>query len=131
MQDRATAITIAAILYLITGIGNAIGTIPVTRHLIRNRTLPTFGGIRFYEGGFFDRQGINWVIAASLSYIALGVLFVLVAYWLWNSMSIGGILAVVLFPIVMGVSIGSLAPIPLVIEPIKITLVVVAWNSLN
>lgn len=131
MHDRTVVITVAAVLYFVTGIGNVVGTVPVTSYLIRNRGLPTFGGIRFYEGGFFDRQGINWVIAASLSYIVLGVLFVLVAYWLWNSLRIGGILALVLFPIVMGISIGSLAPIPLVIEPVKVILVLIAWSSLN
>ena len=131
MQDRATVITIAAIFYFVTGIAYSIGSIPATRHLIRNRTLPGFGGSRFYEGGFFDRQGINWVIAASLAFMLLGVGFILVGFWLWNSMRIGGIAALVLFPIVFGISIGSLAPIPWIIEPIKIILVIIGWSSLT
>jgi len=95
MQDRATIITIAAIFYIVTGITYSIGSIPATRTLIRNRSLPIFGGIRLYEGGFFDRQGINWVIAASLAFILLGVGFIFVGFWLWNSMRIGGIAALV------------------------------------
>lgn len=130
MNERILVITIAAILYLITGLGYSVGTIPVTRYLIRNRSLPVFWGIHFYAGGFFDRRGINWVIGASVVYIISGVLFLYVAYLLWNSMILGGILALVLFSIVFPVSIGSLAPIPWVIEPIKIILVLIGWSTL-
>ena len=129
MSERTLVISIAAILYLVTGFGYFIGTIPVTRYLIKNRTLPTFWGIHFYSGGFFDRRGINWVIAASITYIVLGVLFLFVAYLLWNSMKLGGMAALVLFPIVILVSIGALAPFPWVVEPIKIILVLIGWAT--
>jgi len=66
MNERVLVITIAAILYIITGLGYSVGTIPVTRYLIRNRSLPVFWGIHFYADGFFDRRGINWVIGASI-----------------------------------------------------------------
>ena len=131
MNDRSLIITFGVILYLITGLGYSIGTVPVTRYLVRNRSLPAFWGIHFYEGGFFARRGINWVIAASIAFIVLGVLFLLVAYLLWNSMILGGIAALVLFPIVILVSIGSLAPFPWVIEPVKLALVLIAWSALR
>ena len=131
MQDGATVITIAAVLYVLTGIAYSIGTIPATRYLIRNRRLPVFGRIRLYEGGFFDRRGIDAVIWASLAFIVLGVLFVVVGFWLWKGMRIGGIAAFVLFPAVMLVSIGSLAPIPWVLEPAKLVLVLLGWGSLE
>ena len=131
MNERALVITIAAILYLVTGLGYSIGTVPVTRYLIRNRSLPIFWGIHFYEGGFFDRRGINWVIGASLAFIVSGVLFLFVAYLLWNSMILGGIVALILFPIVILVSIGSLAPFPWVIEPLKLLLVLLGWGALS
>jgi hypothetical protein len=130
MNDRMLVLTIAAILYLVTGLGYSVGTLPVTRYLIRNRSLPIFWGIHFYAGGFFDRRGINWVIGASVTFIVAGVLFLYVAFLLWNSMILGGILALILFPVVTLVSIGSLAPIPWVIEPIKIILVLIGWSTL-
>jgi hypothetical protein len=131
MEERMPVITIAAILYIVTGLAYSIGTIPVTRYLIRHRSLPTFGRIRFYEGGFFDRQGIHAVILASLAFIVLGVLFLWVGYLLWNSMKLGGVAALVLFPIVMLLSIGSLAPFPWVIEPLKLLLVLLGWGALS
>ena len=131
MEERIPVITIAAVLYIVTGLAYSIGTIPVTRYLIRNRSLPVFRGIRFYEGGFFDRRGINAVILASLAFIVLGVLFLWVGYLLWNSMKLGGIAALMLFPIVILVSIGSLAPFPWVIEPLKLLLVLLGWSSLS
>jgi hypothetical protein len=131
MQERTTLVTVTAILYLLTGVAYSIGTIPVSRYLIRFRQLPTFGGIHFYEGGFFDRHGINWVIAASLLYILLGIGFILVGFLLWNSKGAGAVLAVALLPIVLAVSIGSLAPFPLVVEPIKVIFVLLSWSSLS
>ena len=130
MQDRTTLVAIAAILYFATGLGYSIGNVPVTGYLIRNRTLPTFGGIRLYGDGFFDHQGINWVIAASLLLNVLGIGFIPVGYWLWNSMKIGGIAALILFPIVIALFLGAGAPIPLLVEPLKIILVLIAWSSL-
>ena len=46
-------------------------------------------------------------------------------------MLLGGIAALVLFPIVILVSIGSLAPFPWVIEPIKLALVLIGWSTLQ
>lgn len=130
-MERAPVITIAAVLYIVTGLAYSIGTIPVTRYLVRHRSLPTFGRIRFFEGGFFDRQGINAVILASLAFIVLGLLFLWVGYLLWNSTKLGGIVALALFPIVILVSIGSLAPFPWVIEPLKLLLVLLGWSTLS
>jgi len=131
MIERTPLITIAAVLYIVTGLAYSIGTIPVTRYLIRHRSLPTFGRIRFYDGSFFDRQGIHAVILASLVFIVLGVLFLWVGYLLWISMKLGGIAALVLFPIIMLVAIGSLAPFPWVIEPLKVLLVLLGWHVLS
>lgn len=130
-MERAPVITFAAVLYIVTGLAYSIGTIPVTRYLVRHRSLPTFGRIRFYEGGFFDRQGINAVILASLAFIVLGLLFLWVGYLLWNSTKLGGVLALALFPIVMLVAIGALAPYPWVIEPLKLLLVLLGWRTLS
>ena len=44
MNDRSLIITFGVILYLITGLGYSIGTVPVTRYLVRNRSLPAFWG---------------------------------------------------------------------------------------
>jgi hypothetical protein len=46
-------------------------------------------------------------------------------------MILGGIVALILFPIVILVSIGSLAPFPWVIEPIKLVLVLIGWSTLR
>lgn len=131
MEERDSFITLAAMLYVATGLGYSLGTIPVSMHLMRNRTLPEFLGIRFFEGGFIERRGIDAVIVASLALIVLGAVFVIVGFWLWNSMRLGGILALVLFPFVMLVSVGSLAPVPMVLEPVKMLLVLVGWSSLR
>lgn len=118
MGDRDPLTAIAAASYVVTGLGYAIGTLPITRYL-------------FYAGGWFDRRGISWVIAASVAFVALGLGFVGVGWLLWDSSLLGGVAAVILFPIVIAVSIGSLAPVPWLLEPLKLLLVLLSWGSLH
>lgn len=131
MNDRTTLVAITSILYFATAFGYSIGNIPFTAYIVRNRTLPTFAGIQFYAGGFFDHQGIDWVIAASFLLHLVSFAFFPVGYWLWNSVRLGGIVALVLFPVAMAIFLGAGAPYPPIVETLKVALVLFAWASLK
>jgi len=131
IESRTTLVTVAAAIYFITGLPYAVGSIPVTAHLVKDRTLPIFAGITFWGGSFLARQGMNWVIASSVAFILVGVAQAVAGFLLWNSLKSGAILALVSFPAVMAISIGGGAPIPLLIEPVKMLLVFLAWSSLD
>lgn len=132
MDDRSSLLSVTAVLYFATGLGYSLGSIPFHMHLIRTRTFPELFGIRFYAGGFIERLGgIDAVILGSWAFIVLGILFIPAAFWLWGSMKAGAILALALFPFAMFVSVGFLAPGPMVVEPAKVILVLIAWNSLR
>ena len=45
-------------------------------------------------------------------------------------MKIGGILAIVLFSFEMFLAVGFMAPVPIVLLPIRIVLVLLGWGSL-
>lgn len=132
MDDRSSLVSVTAVLYFATGLGYSLGSIPFHMHLIRTRTFPELFGIRFYAGGFIDRLGgIDAVILGSWAFIILGTLFIPAAFWLWGAMKAGGILALALFPFAMFISIGFGAPGPMVVEPAKIMMVLMAWSSLR
>ncbi len=114
-----------------TGLLYALGSIPVTAHILRERTLPVILGIPFYQGSFTARQGFNWVIASSFAFILVGVAQVVAGYLLLNSLRSGAILAVVAFPVIMAISIGGGAPVPLLLEPVKLLLAMLSWSSLH
>jgi len=127
---RSTPITIAAIVFLVTGVLYAIGSIPVTAHILSERTLPVIFGIPFYRGSFFAEQGMGWVITSSIAYIAVGIADVIIGILLWNSRKAGAILALATFPVIMVISIGGEAPAPLLLEPIKLLLIGLGWTLL-
>lgn len=132
MDDRSVLVSVTAGLYFVTGLGYSLGSIPFHMHLIRTRTFPEVFGITLYDGGFFNRLGgIDAVILGSWAFIVLGLLFIPVAFWLWGSMKAGGILALALFPFAMVLISGFGAPGPMVVEPAKTILVLMAWGSLR
>lgn len=131
MSSKSTPITIAAIAFFITGLLYAIGSIPVTAHILSERTLPVMFGIPFYQGSFFAQQGISWVIASSIAFILVGAADVVIGILLWKQRKAGALLALVTFPVLMVISIGGEAPLPLLVEPIKLLLIWFGRTSLT
>jgi hypothetical protein len=131
VEPRQPLVTITALLYAASGIPYTLGNLPILVHLLRYRTLPVIAGIPFYRGSFIANQGINWVIASTAIFVLLGVLSIAVAALLWNSRRAGALLALAMFPIIAAISIGGEAPIPLCLEPLKVVLIVLSWNSLR
>jgi hypothetical protein len=131
MENQLTLLRTTALLYLFTGLPYALGSTWLTGSLIRKRSLVTIAGITFYQGSFIHRLGFNYVIAASITFILVGIGFVLTAAWLWRGLRIGGVAALVLFPFIMAITIGGEAPILLFLEPLKVILVLLAWGSLR
>ena len=130
IEDRSLVLTAAAVIYVATGLLYALPSIPLTLYIVREQALPVFAGIPFYQGSFFADQGMNWVIGASLAWIAVGILDIAIGIYLWNLRKIGWYLAVVAFVIVMTIAVGGEAPYVLIIEPIKLLLVWIGRPSL-
>jgi hypothetical protein len=130
-ETRSTPITIAAITFFITGLLYAVGSIPVTAHILREGTLPVIFGIPFYQGSFFAQQGMGWVIASSIAFILVGIADVVTGMLLWDSRKAGALLAIVTFPVIMIISIGGEAPVPLLVEPFKLLLIWFGRRSLT
>ena len=134
MQANGTPsiVTAASTLHYIVGIGISIGSLPFALYMLLNRRLPVFLGIRFYGGSFIEQiGGFNGVLVSSFAYILISSVNILVAYWLAQSLRLGGILGLLLFPLSMFFALGYGAPIPIAIHPIMALVIVLAWGNLR
>ena len=126
---------IAAVLYFVHIVGVPIMLLLI-RHLILYRQVPVVFGVRVMGDGFIERWGVNrWgvsaLIAVSFVNLAFSVLNPLTGYLLWRQMRIGGILALLLFPIELFLSIGQMAPLEIPLVVVRIVLVIVGWGLLK
>jgi len=131
LKPRPAALTAASIFSFISGLIYTPGSIYLTGLFLRYRSLQTIFGITFYKGSFIHQLGMNWVIAANILFILLGIGNVISGVLLWRKQKSGGLLAIILFPLIMAVSIGGEAPAALLLEPIKLALVLISWRSLE
>jgi len=131
IETRSTPLTVGAIAFFVTGLLYSLGSIPVTAHILSERTLPVILGIPFYSGSFFASQGMSWVIASSFAFILVGVADILIGFFLWKSLKNGALLAIATFPLIMAISIGGEVPLPLLVEPIKLLLIWPGRSSLR
>lgn len=125
-------VSITSALHYIVGIGLPLGSLPLALYLLVYRELPEAFGIRFYGGGFIERQaGIQGVLASAFAYILLSGSYIPAAYWLGKSMKLGAILSLTLLPASLFFALGFMAPIPIVVHPLIAVLLVLAWGSLR
>jgi hypothetical protein len=118
-------------LHYVVGIGLPLGSLPLVGYMLGRGELPQAFSIRFYGGGFIERQaGFEGVVAAAVAYLVTSALYVLAAYWLARGMRLGAVLSLVLFPVNMFFALGFLAPIPIIVHPLLALVVVAAWGSL-
>lgn len=128
----AAIVTLASRLHYIVGIGFTLGALPFAGYMLVNRRLPLFIGIRFYGGGFIERTGgFDAVLVSSWASLLISAVNILVGYWLAQSLRIGGILGLLLFPVSMFFALGYAAPIPIVLHPIMALTIALAWGQLR
>lgn len=126
-----TPIRVAAILFWANAVGFGLSVIPVARHLIVHRELPTVPifGFRVFGGGFFERFGIVpfvWLLMAFLGVCAGEA----VAGWLlWSAQRSGGILALALLPVGAVFWFGFALPLPPINALIRTALLLLGWSS--
>ena len=118
--------------HYIVGIGLPLGSLPLVVYVLVRRELPQAFGIRFFGGGYIERQGgVEGVAAAAVASLAAAALYVLAAYWLARGMRMGAVFSLVLFPVNMFFAVGFLAPIPIVVFPLMALAVLASWGSLS
>lgn len=128
---RDPLITVAAIVFAISGFGAVSGAIPSILYMRQTGELPGMGNVRFYGGALFDRLwGVRGVMVSLVPFAVLGSFEVLAGVWLWQSLQVGGILALWLTPLAVIFIVGHGAPFFLVVVPLRVILVALAWSTL-
>jgi hypothetical protein len=125
-------VALTSTMHYIVGIGLPLGSLPFALYVLVNRRLPEAFGVRFYGGGFIERQaGTQGVMATMFPAILVTSIYVLAGYWLGKSMKLGAILSLTLLPINMFFALGYEAPVPIVLHPVMAVLVLLTWSSLH
>lgn len=132
MAESNRLITLASQLHYVYGILISLGTLPFAIYLIRNREVPVFFGIRAFGDGFIERLGgLDALVYSSGASIVAALLNLLPAFWLARGEKLGGIIALVLFPVNMFFTLGYNAPAPILLGLANVILVIGGWRSLH
>ncbi|MBI4416127.1 MAG: hypothetical protein HY557_03995, partial [Euryarchaeota archaeon] len=125
-------ITVASILFLVTGISLPIFNSYTVLYVLENQRLPVIFGFgtdsHLLPSGSL---GLDAIVGFRLLFAFVSALEILVGYWLWRSLKKGGKLAVVLFPLSMFFYVGFGLPGPVIIGPLRLLLIASGWKALH
>src|SRR6266540_1285827 len=89
IRRRGREVTVASILFFLTGIPFPIFASYTVLFVLENQRLPTIFGIRAFGGGFIEGLGPDALVAFGLVFAFVGALELLVGYWLWGPLKKG------------------------------------------
>jgi hypothetical protein len=134
-QGRHPAITAAAILCFVVGVGWLFGITPTIVYMIRHRALPirnlpVLGQIRALSGPF-EALGMGAMILLALIFLVINLLHLLAGTWLWKSQRKGGTLEISLLGLSVVFWYGFALPIPPLVGLLETGLLAAGWKSLR
>jgi hypothetical protein len=126
-----TPIRIAAVLFMVNGLGFGLFTVPVARYLLEHRELPRMFGFPLFGGGFYETFGIERFVVLLVAFLLVSILEVVAGGLLWNGERSGGILALALLPIGAVFWLGFALPLPPLSALLRTALIVLNWSALR
>lgn len=130
--ETPAIVSIASRLHYIVGIGFTVGSLPFALYVLINGRIPVFLGIRFYGGSFIEQiGGFNAILVSSWASLLITSVNILVGHWLAQSLKLGAVLGLLLFPVSMFFALGYGAPVPIVLHPLMALCIVLAWGHLT
>ena len=126
----------AAVLYIVLGVGFAVGSALTLSHLDRHGELPmTPFGFRSMAGGPFEQIGtevgrgrftmLGWTL------VGTSALDVVAGIWLWQGRRRGAQLGLATSPVTLALGVGFALPVLLLSAPIRAALVLVGRRTLG
>ena len=116
------------VLIVIDALGWALGVLPVLRYALLRGELPMTFGFRALSGPF-EALGLNALIVAGIVFVAISLLKLLAAYWIWNLRLDGLILDLILLAISAIFWYGFALPFGPVVGLPQIVLIILTWKS--
>ena len=125
------AIRLAALMYVVLGIGFGMGTIATLRHHAVAGELPmTPWGFRALSGPF-EQLGPGPFTALGWALVGTCALDTVAGVWLWRGRRRGGLLGLATTPVALGLAGGFALPFLLAGAPIRAALVVAGRRGLR
>jgi hypothetical protein len=83
-------------LVVIEALISTIGILPTLQYAVTHKSLPTIVGVIKALSGPFEALGMDALIVAGLTFVAISALKFLAAFWLWNLRMDGALLQLIL-----------------------------------
>ena len=125
---RTPLVTALALAIVFDALAWTLGVLPVLRHAMEYRELPKILGFRALSGPF-EALGLDSLIVAGLVFVAISLLKLLAAYWVWNLRMDGLVLELVLLGISAIFWYGFALPFGPVGGLIEIVLMTLTWKN--
>jgi hypothetical protein len=122
MERPATATRVAAVMFLVSGVGVGLTTPLVLWSLARHGELPmTPFGFRLLAGPF-ERLGKEAFSGLAVVLAVVSMLDVVAGRWMWQGRRGGARLGLATSPVALALGVGFAVPILLVTVPIRVAL---------
>lgn len=122
---------VAALLYIVLGIGFGAGAAVTLDHYRREGELPmTPWGFRSLAGPF-EALGPERFTALGWTFVGVCALDIVAGVWLWKGRRRGATLGLATTPVALGLSAGFALPFMLIGIPIRVALVLAGRRSLR
>jgi hypothetical protein len=131
VDHGAAAVRLAAILYVLLGIGFGVGTVVTLTHFARHGELPmTPWGFRSLSGPF-EQLGRERFAALGWTLVAVCAVDTVAGVWLWQGRKRGARLGLAMSPVAFALGAGFALPFLLVGVPIRAALVMAGRRTLR
>ena len=124
---RSPVVTALTIFILIDALGWALGVLPVLRYALIHRELPMTFGFRALSGPF-EVLGIDAIVVAGIVFVAISLLKLLAAYWIWQLRMDGLVLQLILIAASAIFWYGFALPLGPPLGLIQVILMALSWK---
>ena len=122
---------VAAALLAITALGFGIPCVICIRSLLAGRGIPLVMGFPAYGHGPLERAGIATTVPLACAFLAVCVLELVAAWFLWHGAKTGAILSLALIPAGALFWWGFALPFPPIFALARTVLLLTSWRSLR
>ena len=125
---RTPLVTALALVIVFDALAWGLGVLPVLRHALNHRELPKMAGFTALSGPF-EALGLNSLVVAGIVFVAISLLKLLAAYWVWNLRMDGLVFELILLGISAVFWYGCALPLGPLFGLAQIVLMALTWKT--
>ena len=125
---RTPLVTALALVIAFDALAWSLGVLPVLRHAMNHGELPKMAGFTALSGPF-EALGLNSLVVAGIVFVAISLLKLLAAYWVWNLRMDGLVFELILLGISAIFWYGFALPLGPLGGLVEIVLMALTWRT--